>query len=125
MIKSRYIHINKHSVMKTMLSLLLVFFVALVFAGDDHSIIKSAEDFEKKYTNKVFPFNKLSDSTFQSLKTNIVFDDEKRFRGFNYMSGLRKELTYEEYLEFNKHFGIQQKYDEEDKADYNERRNRK
>jgi hypothetical protein len=122
--KSRYIHINKKSDMKTMLSLFLMLSEAVLFAGDDHSIIKSAEDFEKKYSDKVFPFNKLSDTTFQRLKTTIVFNEENRFRGFNYVSGLRKNLTYEEYIEFNSHFGVKQVYDEEDKTDYNERRNR-
>lgn len=99
-------------------------FIGLV-AFSKPKMVHSVSDFEKLYNDKAYPFNKLSDTTFQRLKTTIQFDQIGNFRGFNYVSGLWKELTYEEYLVFNQLIvGIKEKPTPEAKADYEARRNR-
>ena len=64
------------------------------------SPVHSVNDFEQLYFSKVFPFNKISDTTFQRLKSTIVFDELNQFRGFNYVGGLKKELSKKEYEKF-------------------------
>lgn len=107
-----------------LLSSFIIALCFMLFAETKITVIHSVEDFNTLYQQKVFPFNKLSDTTFQRLKTTMVFDEEKNFRGFNYVSGLWKELTYEEYLEFDKWFGITEEPNENAKADYEKRKNR-
>jgi len=106
---------------------LLICSFAILSGAEKNKIkeIHSVKDFEKLYKKKVYPFNKLSDTTFYSLKSNMVFDEQDRFRGFNYISGLWKELTYEENLEFDRYFGVPPVYNEEEKARYEILRNRK
>lgn len=88
-------------------------------------MVHSIADFEKLYNDKAYPFNKLSDTTFQRLKTTIQFDEIGNFRGFSYVSGLWKELTYEEYLVFNQLIiGVKETATPEAKAQYDARRNR-
>lgn len=106
-----------------------ILFISILFVGfsafSKPKMVHSVADFEKLYNDKAYPFNKLSDTTFQRLKTTIVFDEIGNFRGFNYVSGLWKELTYEEYLVFNQLIlGSKEVATPEDKADYEKRRNR-
>ena len=110
---------------------LAFFFIAIVFsvflfATEPLGGVHSVADFEKLYTEKIYPFDKISDTTFQRLKSGISFDDEKRFRGFIFIGGLRKELTFEEYQKFNELIsGEKMIYSEDDKVQYEIRRNRK
>ena len=103
-----------------------MFFVFLmVQAKPSKKGVHSVAAFEALYKKKVAPFNKISDTTFQRLKTGIFFDENGTFRGFEYIGGLRKELTYEEYLIFNGLIlGYKQEYNENDKEQYDKRRNR-
>ncbi|MFN8282978.1 MAG: hypothetical protein U0U67_07165 [Chitinophagales bacterium] len=104
--------------------LVLFLFIGLA-AFSKPKMVHSVADFEKLYNDKTYPFNKLSDTTFQRLKSTIQFDEIGNFRGFSYVSGLWKELTYEEYLVFNYLIlGIKDGIRQEDKTDYETRRNR-
>lgn len=97
-----------------------------LFATEPLTGVHSVADFEKLYKDKIFPFDKISDTTFQRLKSGISFDDEKRFRGFLFLGSLRKELTFEEYQKFNELIsGEKMDYSEDDKVEYEIRRNRK
>lgn len=110
---------------KSVFVLPFIFAISSLMAKPRLQIIHSVDDFVKLYEMKTFPFNKLSDTTFQRLKTTMVFDEQKNFRGFNYVSGLWAELTYEEYQKFNKYFtGAKITYNKEEKAAYEKRRNR-
>lgn len=95
----------------------------VVFAKPSKKGVHSIAAFEQLYKYKVPPFNKISDTTFQRLKSGIAFDDEGNFRGFMFIGGVRKELTFEEYQQFNE-LVIGQKipYTEEDKIEYDKRR---
>ena len=106
-----------------------IIFAGILFIGfsafSKPKMVHSVADFEKLYNDKMYTFNKLSDSTFQRLKSTIQFDEVGNFRGFNYVSGLWKELTYEEYLVCNQLIvGIKEEPTTEAKADYEARRNR-
>ncbi len=72
-------------------SILLMFTV--VIAKSSKKGVHSVSEFEQLYKNKIEPFNKISDTTFQRLKSGIAFDENKTFRGFDFIGGLRKELT--------------------------------
>lgn len=108
------------------LLLMLLLATAILFATKPKTGVHSVSEFEKLYQSKEFPFNKISDTTFQRLKSGIAFDDKGQFRGFLFIGGLRKELTYEEYIKFNELIsGFQQDTSEEDKKEYERRRNLK
>lgn len=79
---------------------LFVFALTAAFALDPGQPVRSARDFESLRKDGVYPINLLSDTTFNSLKKHIVFDEEHRFRGFNYNSGLREELSPKEQEAF-------------------------
>lgn len=111
---------------KPVLFIIVVFMSIALFSKPPVKGVHSIADFEKLYTDKVFPFNKISDTTFQRLKSGIAFDDKKNLRGFLFVGGLRKELSYEEYQKFNELItGEKVIFTDEDKAEYERRRNRK
>lgn len=111
---------------KVLFSLTFVFSTMMAIAEPPVKGVHSVADFEKLYKDKVFPFDKISDTTFQRLKSGIAFDDMMRFRGFLFIGGLRKELTFDEYQRFNELIiGEKTEYTEEDRLEYEIRRNRK
>ena len=73
-----------------------LFMLSAIYALDPGQPVRSVKDFESLRKDGIYPISLLSDTTFSSLKKYIVFDEEHRFRGFNYNSGLYEELYPEE-----------------------------
>ena len=121
------LHLNckiyKKIMKKVCLSILTMFVIYCQYAEEPKEGIRSVAEFEKAYKAKVYPFDKISDTTFLRLKNGISFDNEGRFRGFLFIGGLRKELTFEEYIKFKEIIsGTTEVYTEEDKLEYERRR---
>lgn len=108
---------------KYVLSIFMAVCFTVNYAETPKDGIHSVAEFEKTYKAKVYPFDKISDTTFLRLKNGISFDNEGRFRGFLFIGGLRKELTFEEYIKFKEIIsGTTEAYTEEDKLEYEGRR---
>ena len=95
----------------------------VLYSKPSKKCVHSIAAFEQLYKNKVAPFNKISDTAFLRLKSRISFDDDDNFRGFMFIGGVRKELTFEEYQLFNELIiGQKSPYTEQDKIEYDKRR---
>lgn len=110
---------------KSILFLSAILIIAFLKANEPKKNgVHSVAEFEKLYQSKEFPCNKISDTTFLRLKNGIAFDNEGRFRGFSFIGGLRKELTFEEYNTFFELIsGSKMEYEEGAKEEYERRKN--
>lgn len=108
---------------KYTLFLLMLIVGIVLYSKPSKKGVHSIAAFEQLYKNRVPPFNKISDTTFLRLKSGIAFDAEGNFRGFMFIGGVRKELTFEEYQQLKELIiGQKSPYTEQDKIEYDKRR---